>query len=117
MSFQVDFIKIVVQTRLTNLLEAKNFISSKTCRRRASESTKLVTRTIWVVSNTLNIIKRDITKRNILINTNRTSLSLSLLLQQMQKKIKLRQRFASETKKTNRNNKFDFSKRLNSTSW
>jgi len=31
----------------------------------------------------------------------------------MQKKIKLRRRFANKTKKTNKNNKFDFNKRLN----
>jgi len=72
--------------------------------------------TIWVVSNILNIIKKDITKRNISINTNKTNLSLSLLLQQIQKKIKLCRRLANEAKKTNRNNKFDFSKKLNSIS-
>jgi hypothetical protein len=44
-------------------------------------------------------MKKDITKRSILINTNETSLSLSLLLQSMRKKIKLRQRLANETKK------------------
>ena len=33
----------------------------------------------------------------------------------MQKKIKFRQHLANETKKTNKNNKFDFSKRLNLT--
>jgi len=65
------------------------------------------------VSNTLNTIKRNITKQIISINTNRTSLLLLLLLQQMQKKIKLYQRLANEAKKTNRNNKFDFSKKLN----
>jgi len=60
-------------------------------------------------------MKRNITKRNILINTNETSLLLSLLLQSMRKKIKLRRRLANETKKTNKNNEFNLSKRLNLT--
>jgi hypothetical protein len=60
--------------------------------------------------------KKNITKRSILINTNKTSLSLSLSLQSMRKKIKLRRRLANETKKTNKNNELDFSKRLNLTS-
>ena len=68
------------------------------------------------MSNTLNIIKRNITKQTILINTNKTNLLLLLLLQQIQKKIKLCQRLASEAKKTNRDSKSDFSKKLNSTS-
>jgi len=58
-------------------------------------------------------MKKDITKRSILINTNEISLLLSLLLQLMRKKIKLRQRLANETKKTNKNNKFNFNERLN----
>ncbi len=58
-------------------------------------------------------MKKDITKRSILINTNETSLLLSLLLQSMRKKINLRQRLANETKKTNKNNKFNFNERLN----
>ncbi len=33
----------------------------------------------------------------------------------MQKKIKFRQRLANKAKKTNKNNKFDFSKKLNLT--
>jgi hypothetical protein len=61
-------------------------------------------------------MKRSITKRSVLINTNETSLSLSLSLQSMRKKIKLRRRLANEAKKTNRNNEFNLSKRLNSTS-
>jgi len=60
-------------------------------------------------------MKRNITKRNILINTNETSLLLSLLPQSMRKKIKLRRRLANETKKTNKNNEFNLSKRLNLT--
>jgi len=68
------------------------------------------------VSNTLNVIKKDITKQIVSINTNKTNLLLLLLLQQIQKKIKFRQRFANKTKKTNKNNKFDFSKKLNSIS-
>ena len=63
--------------------------------------------------NALNAIKRDITKRTILINTNETSLSLLLLLRQMRKKIKLRQRLANEAKKTNKDNRSNFSERLN----
>jgi len=39
------------------------------------------------VSNTLNIIKRNITKQTILINTNKTNLLLLLLLQQIQKRL------------------------------
>jgi hypothetical protein len=58
-------------------------------------------------------MKRNITKRSVLINTNETSLLLSLLLQSMRKKIKLRRRLASEAKKTNKNNELNFSKRLN----
>jgi hypothetical protein len=58
-------------------------------------------------------MKRNITKRSILININETSLSLSLLLQLMRKKIKLYRRLASEAKKTNKNNEFNLSKRLN----
>ncbi len=65
------------------------------------------------MSNALNAIKRDITKRTILINTNKTSLSLLLLLRQMRKKIKLRQRLANEAKKTNKNNRSNFNERLN----
>jgi len=65
------------------------------------------------VSNALNAIKRSIIEQTILINTNKTSLSLLLLLQQMRKKIKLCRRLANEAKKTNKNSKFDFSKRLN----
>ncbi len=53
---------------------------------------------------------------SVLINTNETNLLLSLSLQSMQKKIKLRRRLANEAKKTNKNNEFDFSKRLNSIS-
>jgi len=67
------------------------------------------------MSNALDAIKRDITKRIILINTNETNLLLLLLSRQMWKKIKLRQRLANETKKTNKNNKFNFNERLNST--
>jgi hypothetical protein len=58
-------------------------------------------------------MKKDITKRSVLINTNKTSLSLSLLLQSMRKKIKLRRRLANEIKKTNKNNEFNFNERLN----
>jgi len=65
------------------------------------------------MSNALNVIRRNITNKSISINTNKTSQLLSLLLQQMQKKIKLRQRLANETKKINKNNKLNFSKRLN----
>jgi hypothetical protein len=61
-------------------------------------------------------MKRSITKRSVLINTNETSLSLSLLLQSMRKKIKLRQHLANEEKKTNKNNEFNLSERLNLTS-
>jgi len=68
------------------------------------------------VSNTLNIIKKDITKISILINTNKISLLLLLLLQLIQKKFKLCQRLANEAKKTNKKNKLNFSKRLNSIS-
>jgi hypothetical protein len=60
-----------------------------------------------------NIIKRNIIKRNILTNTNKTSLLLSLLLQLIKKKIKLCQYLASKVRKINKNNKLDFSKRLN----
>ena len=67
------------------------------------------------MSNALDAIKRDITKRIISINTNETNLLLLLLSRQMWKKIKLRQRLANETKKTNKNNKFNFNERLNST--
>jgi len=58
-------------------------------------------------------MKRNITKRSILININETSLSLLLLLQLMRKKIKLYRCLASEAKKTNKNNEFNLSKRLN----
>ncbi len=68
------------------------------------------------MSNALNIIKRNITKRSVLINIDKTSLLLLLLLQSKQKKIKFRRRLASKAKKINKNNKLDFSKRLNSTS-
>jgi hypothetical protein len=61
-------------------------------------------------------MKRDIIKQSVLINTNETSLSLSLLLQLMRKKIKLRRRLANEAKKTNKNNESNFSERLNLTS-
>ncbi len=67
------------------------------------------------MSNALDAIKRDITKRIISINTNETNLLLLLLSRQMWKKIKLRQRLANEAKKTNKNNKFNFNERLNST--
>jgi len=50
---------------------------------------------------------------SVLINTNETNLLLSLLLQLMQKKIKLRRRLANETKKTNKNNELNFNERLN----
>jgi len=43
-------------------------------------------------------MKKDITKISVLININKTNLLLSLLLQSMQKKIKLRRRFANEAK-------------------
>jgi hypothetical protein len=58
-------------------------------------------------------MKRSITKRNVLININETSLSLLLSLQSMRKKIKLRRRLANEVKKTNKNNEFNLSERLN----
>jgi hypothetical protein len=58
-------------------------------------------------------MKKNITKRSVLINTNKTSLSLSLLLQSMRKKIKLRRRLANEAKKINKNNEFNFNERLN----
>ena len=75
-----------------------------------------MTQTIWVVSNALNVIKKSITKMSVLTNINETNLFLSLSLQSMQKKIKLRRRLANETKKTNKNNKFNFNERLNSIS-
>ncbi len=53
---------------------------------------------------------------SVLTNTNKINLLLSLLLQSMQKKIKLRQYLANETKKTNKNNELNFNKRLNLTS-
>ncbi len=53
---------------------------------------------------------------SVLTNINETNLFLSLSLQSMQKKIKLRRRLANETKKTNKNNKFNFNERLNSIS-
>jgi hypothetical protein len=62
-------------------------------------------------------MKKDITKRSVLINTNKTSLSLLLLLQSMRKKIKLRRRLANEAKKTNKNNELNLSERLNLISW
>ena len=68
------------------------------------------------MSNALNVMKRDVTKISVLTNTNETNLLLSLSLQSMQKKIKLRRRLASEAKKTNRDNELDFNKRLNLTS-
>jgi len=49
-------------------------------------------------------------------NTNKTNLLLSLSLQSMQKKIKLRRRLANEAKKTNRDNELGLSERLNSIS-
>ncbi len=61
-------------------------------------------------------MKKNITKMSVLTNTNKTNLLLSLSLQSMQKKIKLRRRFANEAKKTNKNNELNFSKRLNLTS-
>jgi len=66
------------------------------------------------MSNALNIIKRNITKQSILVNINKTNLLLLLLLQLMQKKIKLCQYLVSKAKKINKNNRFDLSKRLNS---
>jgi len=65
------------------------------------------------MSNALNVMKRDITKMSVLTNTNETNLLLSLSLQSMQKKIKLRRRLANEAKKTNKNNEPNFSERLN----
>jgi len=53
---------------------------------------------------------------SVLTNTNKTNLLLSLSLQSMQKKIKLRRRLANEAKKTNKNNELDLNERLNSTS-
>jgi hypothetical protein len=68
------------------------------------------------VSNALNAIKRNITKMSVSTNTNKTNLLLSLSLQSMQKKIKLRRRLANEAKKTNRDNELGLSERLNSIS-
>ena len=65
---------------LTNLLKARSYILSKICCCRISESTKLITQTIWEILNALDIIKTNITKQTVLINTNKTNLLLLLLL-------------------------------------